>query len=82
MYKNNPCMYKNNPCIYKILENQGIDPCASCMLSTRSTIWARSPVLEILRNLLVFVYDFRTEYKNLNDTKNSPMRGSNPRLAG
>jgi hypothetical protein len=27
----------------KSVEDQGIDPCASCMLSTRSTIWARLP---------------------------------------
>ena len=28
----------------KVVEDQGIDPCASCMLSTRSTIWARPPL--------------------------------------
>ena len=33
------------------MENQGIDPCASCMLSTRSTIWARPPVLEVDTNV-------------------------------
>ena len=30
----------------KSVEKQGIDPCASCMLSMRSTIWATSPCYE------------------------------------
>ena len=32
----------------KELEEQGIDPCASCMQSTRSTIWATPPMCSIV----------------------------------
>ena len=34
---------KKNFCQKKKVEEQGIDPCASCMLSMRSTIWATPP---------------------------------------
>ena len=33
------------------MENLGIDPSASRMLSERSTIWARTPYEKILENM-------------------------------